>query len=252
MIPTWKENPLFAGLLAALTIVLTLFVGLKAWNTYSEHGRIGVAPRSPDTIVIDGDGKVTGEPTLAEVSVGMYSDGRDVTEVQMANSKKVNAIIAALKGLGIASADMQTNNYSIAPKFDYKDGAQNVIGYVVSQNLSVKVRDLSRVGAVVAKAGELGANQVNGVTFTIDDPTVQKQQARMMAIEDAKKKAEELANALGVKIVRVASFSESSTQPPAFPYAYRALDAAAAAPIPEIQTGTLDVQSRVSVTFEIR
>ncbi|MCC6563732.1 SIMPL domain-containing protein, partial [Candidatus Uhrbacteria bacterium] len=104
-----------------------------------------------------------------------------------------------------------------------------------------------------SKAGELGANQVNGVRFTIDDPTTVQQQARTEAIADAKAKAQELADAMGVKIVKIVTFSESSggTTPPMF--AYRALDAAqSAAPVPDIQTGSLDVQANVSVTFEIR
>jgi hypothetical protein len=196
---------------------------------------------------------VTGKPTLAQVDIGLYSEGRDVPQVQADNSAKVNAIMDSMKGLGIAEADLQTSNYSIYPKFDYTNGQQTVNGYVVSQSVHVKVRDLAKVGTVLAKVGQLGANQVNGVSFTIDDPTELKQQARALALENAKKKAQELATALGVDVVRVVTFSESSPMPGPIPYNYRALDAGvAAAPTPEIQAGSLDVTSNVSVTFEIR
>ncbi len=254
MWPNWQEQKPFAVLIAILVVALVGFVGVKTWNEYALHDQIGVSPKTPDTFTIDGEGKVSGEPTLAQVDVGLFSEGKEVAEAQAENSRKANEIIAGMKALGVAEQDMQTSNYSIQPKYDYKDGKQTVSGYVVSQNVNVKVRDLKKVGAVLAKVGERGANQVNGVQFTIDDPTTLKQAARKKALEDAQKKAEELASALGVRIVRVTTFSESAGQLPVMPYNYRTADVVMGgpAPSPEIQTGTLDVVSRVSVTFEIR
>jgi uncharacterized protein YggE len=157
--------------------------------------------------------------------------------------------------MGIAEADMQTSNYSISPRYEYVDGRQNIIGYSVSQNLSIKVRNLSQVGAVVSRAGELGSNQVNGVNFTIDEPSMIQQAARKEAIEDAEKKAMDLANALGVRLVRVVGFSESTPGSPVPMPIYRGeFDLAqSAAPVaPEIQPGELDVRATVTVTYEIR
>jgi len=253
--PDWKENQLFTGLLALLCVALIAFVGFKAWNARSEHDQIGHAPRSRDTITIDGEGKVTGKPTLAQVDLGMFMEGKDVPQLQNDNSQKVNAIIAAMKGLGIAEADLQTSNYTISPKFEYKDGVQNVIGYTISQNLSLKVRDLSKLSAVLAKAGQLGTNQVNGVSFTIDDPTELKQEARKKALQDARSKAQELADALGVTVEHVVTFSESSNplmQPLPYMYKAEATGMGGGGSAPEIQPGSLDVISHVSVTFEIR
>ncbi|MDO8617939.1 MAG: SIMPL domain-containing protein [Candidatus Uhrbacteria bacterium] len=253
--PDWKENRLFTALLALLCIAFIFLVGFKAWNAFGEHDQIGHAPRSRDTITMDGEGKVTGKPTLAQIDLGMFMEGKDVPELQNQNSQKVNAIIAAMKGLGIAEADLQTSNYTISPKFEYKDGSQNVVGYMISQNLNLKVRDLSKLSAVLAKAGQLGTNQVNGVSFTIDDPTELKQEARKKALQDARNKAQELADALGVKVERVVTFAESSNpmiQP--FPYMYKAeaTGLGGGGTAPDIQPGSLDVISRVSVTFEIR
>ncbi|MCK9360629.1 SIMPL domain-containing protein [Patescibacteria group bacterium] len=252
-VPTSKDKNI-NGAILAVAIVLVVFLGVQAWKGVLEARQVGYEPRGRDTFTVSGEGKVSAKPTLAEVDLGLYSEGRDVQTVQNTNTTKVNAIVAALKQMGIADDDIQTSNYNIAPKFDYSDGVSNVIGYTVSQNLNVKVRDLEKVGAVLSKAGELGANQVNGVRFTIDDPTMVQQQARTEAIADAKAKAQELADAMGVKIVKIVTFSESSggTQPPMF--AYRGLEDAAnqAAPVPDIQTGSLDVQANVSVTFEIR
>ncbi|HVM90508.1 MAG TPA: SIMPL domain-containing protein [Verrucomicrobiae bacterium] len=248
-----KDNPAVARSLVAVAILLVIFLAAQTWKTLLESHQIGFAPRVPDTFTVSGEGKVSGQPTLAEVSLGLYSEGQDVPTVQNANSSKVNGIIDAMKQMGISQDDMQTSNYSIQPKYDYSNGTQTVVGYTVSQSLNVKVRDLTKVGAVVSKAGQLGANQVNGVTFTIDDPSELQQQARAKAIEDARKKADELAKTLGVTIVRVSTFSESSPATPG-PIFYSDLAAApqAKAVSPDIQPGSLDVKSDVSVTFEIR
>ncbi len=255
MIPQPKDNPQAFGLLTAVSLMLVLYLGVLSWNAVATHDTIGREPHGRDTITIDGEGKVSGTPTLAEVSLGLYSEGMDVPVVQDDNNKKVNAIIAAMKALGITEADLQTSQYNISPKYDYTDGQQRVIGYTVSQSVTVKVRDLTKVGTVLARAGEAGANQVNGLNFTIDDPTQIQQEARKEALEDARMKAKALADAMGVRLVKVVTFSESSGTPGPIPLAYRAFDkemlASQVAP-PDVQPGQLDVTSRISVTFEIR
>ena len=251
--PKWKENPVFAVLLIVLLAAVVVLLGVKTWNDLSAHSQIGRAPLSRDTITIDGEGKIAGKPTLAVVDVGLYAEGQDVPTVQQSNSAKVNAIIAAMKGLGIADVDLQTSNYNISPKFDYKNGTQNVVGYTVSQSLSVKVRDLAKVSAVLAKAGQLGANQINGVTFTIDDPSELKQEARKKALDDAYAKAKELSDAMHVQVAKVVTFSEATSPSVPQPYLMRSDVATGGGNVsPDIQAGSLDVVSHVSVTFEIR
>lgn len=252
--PRWRENPVVAGLLVLLLVALIGYVGLKARNTMVEYKTIGTPAAQNHTFTIDGDGRVSGKPTLGQIDLGLLSEGTEVATVQTDNTQKVNAITAGLKAMGISADDIQTSNYSISPKYDYTNGSSKLVGYTVSQSLTVKVRDMTKLGAVLAKAGQLGSNQVNGVSFTIDDPTELKQQARKKALENARTKAQELADALGVEIVRVVSFSESSGQNVPQPY-YRTMAegmGGGPAAVPDIQTGSLDVQSQVSVTFEIR
>jgi uncharacterized protein YggE len=249
-----KDKSILSGAWTGVAIILIVFLGVQAWKSVLEAYEVGHEPVGRDTIMISGEGKVSSKPTLAEVNLGLLSEGRDVPTTQDDNAKKVNAIIAALKAMGIAEADMQTNNYSIGPRYEYVDGRQNIIGYSVSQNLLVKVRNLSQVGAVVSKASELGSNQLNGVNFTIDEPASVQQEVRKEAIVDAEKKAQELARALGVKIVRVVGFSESTPSSPVPIYAYRDMAVApqAANIAPEIQPGELDIKANVTVTYEIR
>ena len=119
----------------------------------------------------------------------------------------------------------------------------------------MKLRDLTKVGDVLDKVGQLGGNQVTGPDFTIDDPSSLNQEARLKALEDARKKADALSSVLGVHVGRVVTFTESVNTPPIpMPMMYRAMDATVAgeaAPAPKIQTGSLDVTSHVSVTFEV-
>jgi hypothetical protein len=232
-----------------------VFILTAVRNNVRQHDAIGKAPETPRTISIDGTGKVTAPPTVAIVSAGVQTEGgTDIAATQRQNTDKMNALITAFKSLGIAAADVQTANYSIYPRYDYSNGKTDLTGYTVSQSLTVKVRDLTKVSTVFQKAGELGANQVSGPDFTIDDPETVKAEARDLAIANAKEKAVTLAKALGVKIVRVASFNESSGGMP--PIAYdlaksSALGIGGGGAAPAIESGTLDVVSNVSVSYEI-
>lgn len=242
----------FQSIIGLLVIVLIVFVGAKTRNALQEHDYIGKSGR--DTISISGEGKVNAKPDVAQLSLGVITEGKTVQEAQKANTDKMNAITDAVKKMDIADKDLQTANYSISPKYDYTNGRQTIVGYIVSQNLDVKVRSMDRVGDVLAKAGELGANNVGGVQFTLDDPKSLEQQARLEAIEDARRKAEELGKQLGLTIVKVVTFSETgSPQPPVYPLAKAMeMDAAQNVPAPRIEAGSLDVMSNVLVTFEVR
>ena len=254
-LPSYKEQPVMAALVTLFFVSASLLMLAHARNAQLERKYIGQIPDQRDTITIEGEGKVTSKPTLARVNLGLYSEGADVPTVQADNTRKVDAMIAGLKDLGIAEADLQTSNYSIAPKYDYKDGSQRVVAYTVNQSLTAKVRDLSKVGTVLSRVAQLGANQVNGVEFTIDDPKSLTQEARFKALEDARAKAQELATALGVEIVHVVTFTEAVGTPsnPTPMYRTEVMNqAVAAAPVPDIQPGSLDVVSHVSVTYQIR
>ncbi len=251
--PRWNDNPLFTICLAVTLGFLTLFLGVKIWNDLATHQLIGKAPTARDVITIDGQGKVSGKPTLGQVDVGLYTEGTDVPVTQAENTRKVNEITRAMKELGVADADIATNNYTIYPRYEYHEGKQKVMGYSVSQNLHLTIRDLAKVGQALALATHSGANQINGVTFTIDDPTSLKQEARKKALADARAKAVELADALDVDLSHVVTFTESSDVPATMPYAYRSeASSPTATPVPDIQPGSLDIFARVSVTFEIR
>jgi uncharacterized protein YggE len=251
-----KESPFLMGLAGLALVSLSLWMLANTRNAVAEYRIIGKPNNVRDTITIEGEGKVNAKPDIAQVVMGVTSEGVDLGQVQTQNTQKMNALTASLKTAGVAEKDLQTQQYSISPKYDYSNNSQRITGYQVSQQLVVKIRDLSKVGSLITQAAQLGANQVNALTFTFDDPSALQQEARRKAIEDAREKANDLAKALGVNVVRVVSFSEStgngSTSMPMYAYAREADAMKVQAPAPDIQVGSSDLASHLSVTFEIR
>ena len=156
-----------------------------------------------------------------------------------------------LKSSGIEEKDVKTTNYSITPVYDYTEHKQTLRGYQVSQNLEVKIRDLTKSGDIIAGGAENGANLVGGLSFTIDDPEALKEQAREQAIKNAQEKAGKLASSLRVKIGKLIDYSEGTTPIPVF-YRGMAEGIGGAAPSPQIPTGQNEIIVDVSLTFEIR
>lgn len=243
-------------LLGALALALVAYIGVLTWNAGATHRLIGKPADVRDTLAISGTAKLSVKPDIARMSLGVLSTGKTVAETQKQNTDKMNAITSAVKAFGVKDEDIQTSNYSINPQYDWTDNRQVLRGYQVSQQLSVKIRDLDKIGDILAKAGELGSNQVGGVSFEVDDTVALQKQAREKAIADAKEKAGVLAKSLGVQLGKVVSFSEDSGSYPV-PMMYNsyekvAMDSAGSAPSPDIQSGSLDVSKTVSIVFEIK
>lgn len=252
--PSWQTEQPYAVLLLGIMTMLFLAMATRVLLDVSALRYVGLAPQTPDTITVVGEGKVTGVPDIATISFGVLSTGPRVADVQADNSKKVNNITAKMKSLGITAADMQTTQYTINPHYDYSDNKSVLTGYDVQQMLTLKIRDLAKISEIVGVVGELGANQVGGLTFTIDDPEVLRITARQRAISNARAKAEALAKAAGVRLVRVVSFNESFGDTPG-PINYLSKDAlgmGGGPATPDLQAGSLDVTSNISLSYEIR
>lgn len=246
------RDHIFLKVLAGILLVyLIIFVGSLTRNELKKFSYIGKAERPQNTIMVSGDGKVTGTPDVAVVEIGFLTEKADVASAQKENTEKMNKLLAEIKKLGVKEDDMQTVQYQIFPKYDYTEGKSVLAGYTVNQSVSLKIRDLTKTSPVLAKVGEVGVNQVSGLTFTIDEPENLQAEARAKALADARAKAEALTKSLGVKLVRVVSFSESS-QPelPGPLYNMRAMEAVGGG-APDIKSGSLEVRVGVSVVYEI-
>lgn len=242
-----------------LTLLLALFLcALIVYFVVSIQGKIlenhyiGLAP-GEGRITVQGLGKVLAKPDVAETTVGVLTRGVSVVEAQQENTKTLNAIIDFLKKSGVEDKDVKTVNYSIQPRYDYSSfGKGKVLDYEVQNTLQVKIRDLQNAGRILQGVSEIGANEVGALQFVIDDPDKQQADARQKALEDAKKKAEAMANQLGAGLGRIVSFSES---PSYFPPIYAAVGrggVAESVPAPQLQPGENEIQITVNMTYEIR
>lgn len=274
------ENPTFdstkvnewmrlAGVATLAMLALFLLVGtVYALKSYRY---IGSGVTATNTISVSGEGEVLAVPDMATFSVSVQERAKEVAKAQTTATEKSNEIIAYLRAEGIEDKDIQTAEYSVYPQYEYSTaacsadgycppGKQTLVGYEVSQTISVKVRDTDKAGDLLSGVGARGASTVSGLSFTIDDEDGLKNAARDKAIAQANDKAKDLARSLGVDLVRVVGFNESAEYPM---YAYgrggAAYDMAAnqsmkleAAPAPELPVGQNKIMSNVTVTWEIR
>lgn len=241
--------------MALALLTLAVWLGFKARNEARQYDFIGV-PIERNVITVNGEGKVLGIPDIATIDLGMTVEKKTVSEAQQENTKVMNSLVAKLKESGVAKEDIQTNGYSVYPSYDWNDGKQSLRGYTVSQNVHVKIRDLSKVGEIVGAAGSLGANQIGGISFTVDQPDALKAEARDKAIKDARVKADALAKAAGITLEKVVSFSEVQ---PGYPgpiyYAKDALGlggATAEAVAPSVEAGSSEFVVNVSISYQIQ
>lgn len=245
---------IFATLFGIMLVYLIVLLGTMVRNNLATYDHIGQEERRERTISIQGEGKITAAPDIAVTTMGMTATAKTVAEAQAENTKVMNALIAKLKTLDIGGDDIQTTNYNIYPRYDYTEKkGQELTGYEVSQNVKIKIRDLNKASAVLALAGEVGANSVGGLQFTIDDPEVYKAQARELALAKVSAKSKALARALGVGLARVVSYDEFDGGGGPIPLYARAVEGlGGGGPSPDIEPGSLDVVVQVNVTFEIR
>ncbi len=206
------------------------------------------------SIAVVGEASVEAAPDFARITLGVTTTSKDAGEAMAENSKAVGALIAALKGEGVAPADIQTSSLSISPTFANPSPGSStppaITGYNVGNMVTVTVRDLSRLGALIDKAVGSGANAMYGVVFGENNPSALLDKARPLAFADAKRKAEIYAAAAGAKVGRLMELSEQvADQPSPFPRRVYAA-AATAAPTP-IEAGQDKLTVTVTTRFEL-
>jgi uncharacterized protein len=228
---------------AALSAVLAAAV-----PAYAEESKM------PRVISLSGHGEVRQAPDTAYVITGVLSQGVTAGEALAANTKAMNALFAALKDGGIADKDVQTSNFMVQPRYNFQENkAPELVGYDVSNTVTVKIRKLGDLGLLLDKLVQAGSNQINGIGFEISEPTAALDEARKLATADATRKAKIYAEAMGVTLGPVMSISEGVNYQPPMPMARGKvmMADAAAAPVP-VAAGEQSLSIDVNITWEIR
>ena len=206
------------------------------------------------TMSLTGHGEVRLAPDLAVVTMGVMSSAATAREALDANTRAMQAVMAALAGAAIEARDIQTSNFAVNPRYDYgQNNAQppKVIGYDVSNNVAVTVRKLESLGAVLDAVVSAGSNQINGVLFQVSKPEAATDEARKLAVADAQHKAQVYAEASGVSLGQVVSLAEGGGYQPPVPM-FKSMRAEAVSADVPVARGEQTIAVDVSFTWEIK
>lgn len=207
----------------------------------------------PRTISLTGHGEVRLAPDIAIVSLGVSNDADAAKDALAANSTAMRAVLAALQSAGVAEKDTQTSNFSIQPRYTFtNDGKPPVLaGYTVANSVTVVVRKIDSLGAVLDAVVQAGSNTVNGIQFDVSKPEAALDEARKLAVADARHKAEILAAAGKVELGHILSIAEAGSPPPPGPIMRSAMKMDAAPPVP-IAQGEQSLAVDVNIVWEIK
>lgn len=205
------------------------------------------------TIVVSGTGRAYAEPDVADVRLGVALARPTVQRARADGAATMAAILDAIVATGVPRRDIRTSTLSVAPRYEYRDGAPPTLtGYELANVVEVTVRELGRLGDVVDGALGAGATSLDGLSFRIDDPAPIETEARRAAVEHARARATELADAAGVTIEGVADIVEGVPGPVPMPRSKAGRMALAADAATPIEAGTTEVAVTVTVTFRTR
>jgi len=256
----WAGDSKLKGLV--LIVLLLAAVALVAYTYLTlREGRYIYS--GPTVISVRGEGEATRIPDIATFSFSVEATAADPAAAQGQSAESLNAIVAHLAERGIEERDIKTTAYNLSPRYEYSQapcqagfcppGRSELVGYTVNQMVEVRVRDTAIAGELIAGVGERGATNVSGLSFTMDDDSEAKAEARAAAVEDAKEKAKQLAGTLDVRIVRMTGFwEEEGGGYPMYDRGYGGEMMESAAVNPAVPAGENTVRSVVNISYEIR
>ena len=249
-----------------LAFVIAVFMFATGYLCYVNAYSKSIQPSSYRSFSVSGEGKITAIPDIAQFTFSVITEGgKDIAVLQNNNTDKTNKAIDFLKGLGIEAKDIKTLGYNLSPRYqtyscNYKIeiGSEpcppsEIVGYTISQTVSVKIRDFTKIGDAMSGVVEKGANSVSSLSFSIDDQTAVENQAREEAIAKAREQAAIVAQAGGFKVGKLISIDEGYS--PYYGYGLGGGDMkleSAPSATPVIEAGSQEVTVSVILRYEIQ
>lgn len=247
-----------------LIVIIGLFTLASFVNAVKESKYIGRGNQPANTISISGKGEVSAVSDIATLSINLNKDGKTSKEAQTLLNESITKTLTYLKEQKIEDKDIKSEYGGVSPKYSYEKACYTypcpptdpkIVGYTATQSITVKVREVDNASVVRTGLTALGVTDISGPTFSIDNEDKIKEDARALAITDAKAKASVLANELGVTLGKVVSFSENVGGNYPMMYAEKSVSmdsVSASAPAPTLPKGENKITSNVSITYEIR
>jgi len=241
-------------IILAIAIVVLAVVVVMNNPVINVTGTGGVADK--DTISVSGNAELTVSPDKAEININILTEAPTADEAQERNAERSNSVIEALKDAGVKDSEIETTNYYLSKRREWNRDTNKYedVGYQLSHTIKVTTKDIDEVGSLADTAVDAGANQIQGINFGLTDETEKevRDQALEEAAELAKEKADSLASALDVKIVKIVSVQESNYYYTPFRYGdYAMAEESMAGAKTQISPEDVEVRSTVNVVFEI-
>jgi uncharacterized protein len=213
---------------------------------------VPVVPVAGTRLDVSATGKVSRVPDLAIISAGVVTRSPTATGAIQENATRMERVVAALKRAGVADRDIQTSSINLNPEYRYRENqAPQLVAYQASNNVNIRFRDIRNSGRILDALVAEGANQINGPTLTIDKPEGALDEARVQALTNGRARADVYARALGKRVGRLISVSESGgySVPPPMPVAMEARAVGAADT--KIVPGEQELQVTLAMMFEL-
>lgn len=206
------------------------------------------------TITVVGEAKRTAPPDMAVLTTGVVSTAKTADDALAANSKAVSEVIAALKAAGIAAADISTSSFSVQPQHSYPQPPSReppkLIGFEVRNSVRITVRELGKLGGLLDKVVQSGANQASGLSFSLADPNKLEGEARAASVKDAIEQAKGVAAAAGLRLTRIMSIQPEGQQGGPIMPAPMMMKAEAARMAVPVEAGEIEVRARTVLVYE--
>eukprot|EP00764_Aduncisulcus_paluster_P010391 gnl/Carplike_NY0171/3606_a4873_347.p1 GENE.gnl/Carplike_NY0171/3606_a4873_347~~gnl/Carplike_NY0171/3606_a4873_347.p1 ORF type:complete len:249 (-),score=26.69 gnl/Carplike_NY0171/3606_a4873_347:120-866(-) len=241
-----------AAALMAIALVTGAFVtgAVQPPATVSEAAAV---EESEYRLQVNGEGSVTVTPDMAYINIGVETQDKDASKAQEENAKLMTQVKKAIMDAGVKEKDMQTMNYSIYKTYNYLKDSEREEVYRASNTLKVTVYDLDNLGDLIDVASKSGANQISSIQFTVQDEEAYYQEALVLAMENAKGKANAILGTMNKKAGMPVRISESSygggilRDTGAIAFSAKAEDMNYSTPI---QAGDIEVTANVSVEYD--
>jgi uncharacterized protein YggE len=198
-------------------------------------------------ITVTGHGTVEVAPDTAMIRIGVTSQAKTANAASAANARQMTKVLAAVEQAGIAKKDIQTSRLSLQPQYDSKNGTNRLLGFRVTNRITVRIRNIGNLPSILDKAIAAGANEMSGIEFLVSEENRLLDEARTEAVADARRKAELYAKAAGAKVGKVVAITEQGSTPP--PRRFEALRAGAAA-VP-VAPGQQTLRATVTVSYAL-
>jgi uncharacterized protein YggE len=249
------------GVLTLLIMIIAVFMVIRIFKEVNV-----VDANQNNTITVDGDAEVFSVPNIATISFSVRAENLDLVKAQEEAETKVSTAVEAIKALGVEEKDIQTTYYNANPRYEWDNkcgqygcetGDRKLVGYEVSETITIKVRDLAKASPAIGALGTSKVTDIQGPSFGIEDRDALMQEARKEAIKEAKEKAKVLADELGVKLGRIVSYYDGGNGYPVPMSAKAETDMAVSneargGAAPTIVAGENRIYSSVTIVYKIK